>query len=99
MHTGRHGDRVLGGVRAASLLVLLGGLGWLTVALVFQGVDRAGHWVPVLSVGVAIVGTLVTLVTSWLQQRPVVGELGGAAGGAGRRGTACGGVGAMAPGS
>jgi hypothetical protein len=79
MHSGRRGDRVLGGVRVAGLLVLLGGLGWLTVALIFQGVDRAGHWVLVLSVGVAIVGTLVTLVTSWLQQRPAVWrELAGA---------------------
>ncbi len=78
MHAGRRGDRVLGLVRGAGLLVLLGGLVWLTVALVFQGVDRAGRWAPVLSVGVAIVGTLVTLVTSWLQQRPVVGDLAGA---------------------
>jgi NACHT domain len=79
MHPGRRGDRVLGWVRGAGLLVLLGGLVWLTVALVFQGVDRAGRWVPVLGVGVAMVGTLVTLVTSWLQQRPAVGELAGAA--------------------
>lgn len=78
MHRGRREDRVLGLVRVAGLLVLLGGLGWLTVALVFQGVDRAGRWTPVLGTGVAMVGTLVTLVTSWLQQRPVVGELAGA---------------------
>jgi Novel STAND NTPase 3 len=75
MHTGRRGDRVLGLVRVAGLLVLLGGSVWLTVALIFQGVDRAGHWAPVLGTGVAIVGTLVTLVTSWLQQRSAEGEL------------------------
>jgi hypothetical protein len=46
MHTGRRVDRVLGLVRVAGLLVLLGGLGWLTVALVLQGVDQAGRWHP-----------------------------------------------------
>ncbi|MGH3823338.1 MAG: NACHT domain-containing protein [Pseudonocardiaceae bacterium] len=71
-------ERVLGLVRVAGLLVLLGGLVWLIVALVFQGVDRAGRWAPVLSVGVAIVGMLVTFVTSWWQQSPMVGELAGA---------------------
>jgi hypothetical protein len=78
MHTGRRGDRVLGLVRVAGLLVLLGGSVWLTVALIFQGVDRAGHWAPVLGTGVAIVGMLVTLVTSWLQQRSAEEELAGA---------------------
>ena len=76
-NSGWRGDRVLGLVRVAGLLVLLSGLVWLIVVLIFQGVDGAGRWVPVLSAGVAIVGTLITFVTSWWQQRPV-GELAGA---------------------
>lgn len=63
------GDRVVRLVRVAGLLVLLGGLVWLTVVLIIQGVDRAGSWASVLGVGVAIVGMLVTLMTSSLQQR------------------------------
>ncbi|MBV8993825.1 MAG: NACHT domain-containing protein [Pseudonocardiales bacterium] len=59
----------------AGLFVLLGGLMWLAVALVFQGVDWVGRWVPVLGPGVAIVGTLITLVTSWLHQRPAAEEV------------------------
>src|SRR5947209_19564172 len=74
VYTHRWGDRVVLLVRVAGLLVMLGGLVWLIVVLAGQGVDRAGRWTPVLSLAVAITGTVVTLVTSWLQQRPAAGE-------------------------
>ncbi len=75
MDTGLRGNRVLWLVRAVALLVLLGGLVWLAVVLVTEGVERAGSWASVLGVGGAITGAVVTLVTTWLQQRPAVSEL------------------------
>jgi hypothetical protein len=75
MDTGLRGNRVLWLVRAVALLVLLGGLVWLAVVLMTQGVQRAGSWASVLGVGAAITGAVVTLVTAWLQQRPAVSEL------------------------
>lgn len=74
MHIRRRGDRALDLAFWIGLLALVGGLVWLAVVLVTQGVDRTGIWASVLGTGLAIGGALVTLVTWRLKQRAAATE-------------------------
>jgi len=65
----RHGDRWLNVARVIGLVALVGGLMLLAVMFFTRGVEKAGSWAGVLGTSLAIVGMIVTILTSWWRQR------------------------------
>ncbi len=64
----RHGDRWLNVARVIGLVALVGGLVLLAVVIFTQSVEKANSWAGVLGTSLAIVGVVVTILTSWWRQ-------------------------------
>ena len=64
----RHGDRWLNVARVIGLVALVGGLVLLAVMFFTRGVEKASIWAGVLGTSLAIVGMVVTILTSWWRQ-------------------------------
>ncbi|MDQ3886462.1 MAG: NACHT domain-containing protein, partial [Actinomycetota bacterium] len=65
----RRGDRWLNAARVIGLVTLVGGLMLLAVVIFTQSVEKANSWAGVLGTSLAIVGGIVTILTSWWRQR------------------------------
>jgi len=64
----RRGNRLLDAARVIGLVLLVGGLVLLAVVIFTQSVGKANSWAGVLGTGIAIIGWIVTILTSWWRQ-------------------------------